>query len=185
MEDLIYTPMEESFDWNEGNKDLVERYYVRKYCVGVTDSGDDYCVLIHSNRVCLICLAPSHRLIVEKKRIVKLDWEVGKGVNRLANTVSGKWKHGAQRLKPSSPLAIAVCEDGTRLQLNSAITGKLIEINASLLDQPSLLLDDPIGAGYLAIVLPEIKTCDIYRNSLLSQEEYEAKVQKNRSASST
>ena len=49
-------------------------------------------------------------------------------------------------------IGFAELDDGESVQLLSPVRGKLIEVNADILDDPSLLMD-PNGAGYIVIVM--------------------------------
>lgn len=42
---------------------FVDRYYLKKYVLSPTPDGGDYMILAHSNRLCLLSLAPSHPII--------------------------------------------------------------------------------------------------------------------------
>ncbi|KAF6036145.1 FAM206A [Bugula neritina] len=47
---------------------VVERYYTKKYKTAVKgQNGNDFCILCHSNKLCLVTLAPSHSILREKK----------------------------------------------------------------------------------------------------------------------
>ncbi|XP_052095141.1 protein Abitram-like isoform X3 [Mytilus californianus] len=71
---------------------VVERYYKPKYILDCQANEDeDLCILTHSNRICIITLAPSHPVVRDKKTIKQISFKVG-GVDRLNNKVSGKGK---------------------------------------------------------------------------------------------
>ena len=57
--------------------------------------------------------------------------------------------------RPSDVLAVVELSCGTRIELNCCVLGTLLEINARLLENPSLLLSDPLLDGYLAVILPQ------------------------------
>ena len=57
--------------------------------------------------------------------------------------------------RPSDILAVVELNCGTRMELNCCVLGTLLEINARLLENPSLLLSDPLLDGYLAVILPQ------------------------------
>nr|VCV25394.1 simiate [Mesovelia mulsanti] len=177
--DELTSPIEKCLETVDEFKPLVDRYFTKFYCLNVLDKQDDYCILMHSNRVCLITLAPSHPIISGDRTVVKLDFQVGGKVDRLSNKVSGKWKHGAQRLKPKSAILQAECSDGKKFIISSSISGKLIEVNQSILKNPNLIKEDAQGHGYIAIVMPDINVADNYREQLLSHEDYEKLVLAN------
>ena len=53
-------------------------------------------VLLHSNGICVLTLAPSHPILAEKAKVKTVDFQVSKKVNRLQNSVKGKGKKGGQ-----------------------------------------------------------------------------------------
>ena len=89
-------PIEQSLNLLQPYQTVEERYYSKYYFV--QSNGEDHVVLVHTNRICLVSLAPNHPVIKEKKTIKKLDFDVSKNCNRLKNTVSGKGKKGGQGL---------------------------------------------------------------------------------------
>ena len=89
-------PIEKSLDLSQPYQTVEERYYSKYYFV--QSNGEDHVVLVHTNRICLVSLAPNHPVIKEKKTIKNLDFDVSKNCNRLKNTVSGKGKKGGQGL---------------------------------------------------------------------------------------
>lgn len=64
---------------------VTERYYTPLYYV--SPAADDFCVLLHSNRICVVTLAPSHALLVGRKTVQRVDCQVSSTLNRLDNTV--------------------------------------------------------------------------------------------------
>nr|QZL12161.1 simiate [Microvelia americana] len=165
--------IENSIDLNEEYQSVVDRYYSRKFCLNVCEPGDDYSVLIHSNGVCVISLAPSHNIVKSKLSIDSVNFQVCEDINRLNNKVSGKLKHGAQKVKPISDLLIVKLSDGSEKFVHCAIAGKLLEVNEKLIDDPSIMIREPDDVGYIAIILPDLGTTQVYRDNLLSIEQYE------------
>nr|QZL12160.1 simiate [Rhagovelia obesa] len=164
--------IEDSIDLNEKHQSVVDRYYTRKFCVDVREKGDDYSVLVHSNGVCLLSLAPSHILMKSTHTIESVSFQVSKEINRLKNKVSGKLKHGAQKVRPVSPLLIAKLKDGSSRIINCSIAGKLLEVNERLIEEPNLMISNPDDIGYIAVVLPDQKSVQTYRDNLLGKDEY-------------
>lgn len=64
---------------------VTERYYTPLYYV--SPAADDFCVLLHSNRICVVTLASSHALLVGRKIVQRVDCQVSSTLNRLDNTV--------------------------------------------------------------------------------------------------
>ena len=79
----------------ERHKSIVDRYYTRYFFVREDAPDEDHLVLIHSNRICLVGLAPSH--IALQKEIVRVDFDIG-NCDRSDNRVKGKRKKGAMIL---------------------------------------------------------------------------------------
>ncbi|XP_033103178.1 protein Abitram-like [Anneissia japonica] len=101
--------------------------------------SEDFCILKHSNRVCILTIAASHPIIRDRKTVTNVDFQVTPKMNRLDNKVSGKSKKGGQWLNPSSPLCCITCEDETKFTMYSCIRGKLAEVNEKLIASPNLL----------------------------------------------
>lgn len=155
-------------DFDENCPGLVDRYFTRFYYRKSDTENEDHQILIHSNRICLVGLAPSHIAFV--KGIKSVDFNIG-NTDRRENHCSGKGKKGAMNLQPSSALAIITCNDDTQYKIISCITGKLIEVNERLIDNPELLAQE--GNGYVAICLPKIENSDVIKQNLISEESYQ------------
>ena len=98
----------------EDYKTVTERYYTKFYCVDQDrDKHQDILVLNHSNKICLITLAPTHPVIANKLRVSKVNFEVSKKIDRKSNKTSGKSKKGGQALEHSSILAIIETDSGS------------------------------------------------------------------------
>ncbi|XP_069111531.1 protein Abitram-like [Argopecten irradians] len=149
---------------------VTDRYYTRKYKIGKTED-QDVCVLAHSNRICIVTLAPSHPIVTQKKKVTSISFDVS-GANRLDNKVSGKGKKGAQWLKTASELCKIECEDGENYTFPAGLPAQLIEINENLTHSPSLLSEKPYTEGYIAIVLPKLKEYEYVMGRLSTEEAY-------------
>ncbi|KAJ6637515.1 Protein Abitram [Pseudolycoriella hygida] len=158
-------------DFDANCPSVVDRYYTRYYYrkSDSTQENEDHLILIHSNRVCLVGLAPSH--IAFAKGIQSVDFNIG-NIDRRQNHCSGKSKKGAMNLQPSSAVAIVTCTDGTQYKIVACVTGKLIEVNERLMKNPGLLAKE--GDGYVAICLPKIENADVIKQSLISEELYKS-----------
>lgn len=126
-----------------------ERYFKARI---VPESNQ--CILVHSNRLCLITIAPTHPILSEGLKIESINFESGSKQNRLNNKVSGKFKRGGQKLKQKSVLCVIKTVDGREHVIYSCVTGTLVEINKRLLENPNLLRDKPWSEGYIGIILP-------------------------------
>ncbi|KOC66329.1 Protein FAM206A [Habropoda laboriosa] len=155
---------------------ITERYFTAYYKLNVQCPADDICILMHSNRICMLTLAPSHVALRNDVQITEVDFKVSNKLDRVLNKVSGKSKHGAQPLQTNSNICIITCSNGKTYTIKCCIIGKLVEVNEALLQNPKLLLEPPHKGGYLAIVLPNIKLLDKMKESLLTQKEYDLKI---------
>lgn len=163
-----------SFDINSEYKTVLQRYYTPMYCLTIEDKQiEPQCILFHSNRICLVTIAPSHPIIKDKKTIKTIDFVTAGNVNRLENIVSGKSKRGGQKLTEKSVLCRVECDDGCRYDIFSCIKGKLIEINKNLLENPNLLVTDYNTLGHVAIVLADLSKISNTKENLLTEDDYD------------
>ena len=94
--------IEESIDLNQPYLSVTERYYTPFYKVDEDRSRkNDLCLLVHSNRISLITLAPSHPLVSSTEKIT-VNCEVSGRIDRKQNKAVGKSKKGGQNLEPTS-----------------------------------------------------------------------------------
>lgn len=167
MKELKNLDIIDSFNVNDDYKSILQRYYTPMYCTKIDEKDVDHqCVLFHSNRICLITIAPSHPIVAEKKQVVEIDFVAG-NVDRLKNKVSGKGKRGGQKLEEKSILCRVKCEDGFSYDIYSCVPGKLIEINKNLITNPNLLVTHYNTYGYVGIVLIDLKKLDSVKERLV------------------
>ena len=156
--------------------DTVERRYYKRY-YKVQENKEDQVVLLHSNRICLVSLAPNHPIITTRQKIVSLEFEVGnkrKPTDRLSNKVSGKGKKGGQSVDEKAILCLVHCENGSKYPLRSCVRGTLIEINPLIVENPSLLIEKPFAEGHLAVILPKLpEGLERLKSDLLTEDQYE------------
>jgi glycine cleavage system H lipoate-binding protein len=151
--------IEMSLSCNPGKTfETVERRYYTRYYKPL-DNEEDQVVLLHSNRICLVSLAPKHPIIRQNLKIEHLEFEVGnkrKPINRLSNKVSGKGKKGGQSVDEKAILCLVHCVNGNKYPIRSCVRGTLIEINPLIVKNPSLLVEKPFSEGHLAVILPKL-----------------------------
>jgi len=153
---------------------VTERYYTNLYQLDKDrERHHDIRVLNHSNKICLITLAPSHPVLANKLVIKKVNFEVSKNVDRKSNKTSGKSKKGGQLLEPISVLAIIETET-ENFQVQAVVPGKLICINQEIISNPSKLSTHPDSEGHIAIILPSRGLYEKTKENLLNQDQYEA-----------
>lgn len=114
----------------------------------------DQCLMFHSNRICLVTLAPSHPVITENKTICKIDFTFDGNINRLDTKPLGKFKKGGQRLPKYAPLCAIDCSDGTKYVVTACIPSRLVEINEELQSNFNLVKEKPLSDGFIAILMP-------------------------------
>lgn len=74
----------------------VERDYTRYYVMNVGEQeGADQFVYQHFNSLYVVGIAPSHAAISNGKQVEKVDFDVGRSGDKLANKPTGKKKTGA------------------------------------------------------------------------------------------
>lgn len=155
---------------------ITQRYFTAYYKLNVQKPNDDMCILLHSNRVCMLTLAPSHAALCSDHEITEINFKVSEKLDRAMNKVSGKSKHGAQPLQTNSNICVIACSNGQTYTIKCCMIGKLVEVNENLLHNPKLLLQPPHRGGYLAIILPNIKLLDKMKENLLTQEQYDISI---------
>merc|ERR1712212_1274992 len=148
---------------------VTERYYNNLYRLDADrERQHDILVLNHSNKICLITLAPSHPVLAKKLEIKKVNFEVSKKVDRKSNKTIGKSKKGGQALEPTSVLAI-VETDGGNFPVKAVVPGKLICVNEVLITEPSKLSSHPDSEGHIAIILPSKGQYEDVKSSLATE----------------
>ncbi|XP_041664179.1 protein Abitram [Cheilinus undulatus] len=158
---------------------VVDRYYTRWYRADMKGKPcEDHCILQHSNRICVVTLAHTHPILQNGRTIKGINYQISNGCSRLQNKVSGKSKRGGQFLTDYAPLCRITCSDETEYTIYSCIRGRLLEVNESILETPSLLLEKPSTDGYIAVILPKFEESKSITENLLSREQFESLVSK-------
>ncbi|XP_013385567.1 protein Simiate [Lingula anatina] len=153
---------------------VVERYFTPRYKPDVKKvPGEDQCVLVHSNRICVVTVARCHPILSQHKTVCAVNFQVDKKTNRMDNKVTGKGKKGGQWLTELSALCHVTCSDQSTYTLYSCIRGHLVEINENLVRTPGLLTQKPDTDGYIAIVLPRLHEFQDQVGRLLTLEQYQ------------
>ena len=97
---------------------------------------------------------------------------------RPIDAYRGRHAQGAWPLGPDSNICRITCEDGSVYMLRSCVRGRLLEVNARLLEDPGLLTRAPDTEGYVAILQPNLsegkhKAAQLLEN-LITKEAYDA-----------
>ena len=175
----------------EDYRTVTERYYTKYYCLDEDrERRHDILVLNHSNRICLITLAPTHPVIARGLKITKVNFEVSKKTDRKSNKTSGKSKKGGQTLEHTSILAIVETETENfpvkvsfnflschsyfeNVSLQAVVPGKLICINQELVSSPQKLQTHTDSEGHIAIILPAKGQYESVKGYLVNSEDFE------------
>jgi hypothetical protein len=100
---VVIPPIEESIDLSETYRSVTERYYTPYYRVDPDrQRRHDLCLLVHSNRISLITLAPSHPILEQGLTVKNIDCTISKKLDRKDNKAVGKSKKGGQNLSKDS-----------------------------------------------------------------------------------
>jgi len=155
---------------------VTQRYYTPLYHLDPDRArGEDLLVLCHSNKICLIALAPSHPVIRRRLAVTRVNLDVSKNIDRKSNKTSGKSKKGGQALQKDSVLAILETE-GRSYKVAAVVPGKLICMNKVISEDPGKLITHHDSLGHVAIVLPTKGQYDHVRAALATQEDYDQKI---------
>merc|ERR1712088_666699 len=108
---------------------VTQRYYTPLYHLDPDrEKREDLLILCHSNKICLVALAPSHPILKDNLVIDKVNLDVSKNIDRKSNKTSGKSKKGGQALQDDSILVILETET-KKYKVKAIVPGKLICIN--------------------------------------------------------
>lgn len=129
----------------------------------------DQCIMFHSNRLCLLALAPTHPVMSEDKTIerVEFTFDGHERIDRLTNQLRGKGKKGGQKLQKYAPVCAIICSDGIKYVITACISSRLIEVNQAISNRFDLIKTKPLSSGFIAIVQPsDWKNLDEFKASL-------------------
>jgi hypothetical protein len=116
---VVIPPIEESIDLGGPLRSVSERYYTPFYRVDEDRiRRHDLCLLVHSNRIALISLAPSHPILEQGLAVKRVDCTINKRLDRKDNKAVGKSKKGGQSLFKDSVLChLEVCNHRVRYRI--------------------------------------------------------------------
>lgn len=117
----------------------------------------DLCLMFHSNKICLVALAPTHPVIRDNKTITKIEhtFEGYQKIDRLTNQPKGKGKKGSQVLQKNSPICAIICSDDTKYVVTGCLGARLMEVNQRICTDFDLIKTKPLADGYIAIMQPK------------------------------
>lgn len=132
----------------------------------------------------MVCLAPTHALLLlaaprpdgePSATPPTVSVSFGEGATSLlACPAAGKHKRGLPVLRERTRLATLSALGGARFEVPACVRCKLLEANGRLEAEPELVLRDPCGAGFLAILQPWPEALDELRNAALGPDAYAA-----------
>ena len=158
-----------------------DRYFTRYYKLDVRHANNDHLILMHSNRVAVCAIAPSHPLLDKSKyKVSSVEF-----VQSVNEEMSGKHKNFAKNLHVSQPFCKVHCQrldmepsetpgDQTVFTIYSCLNAKLIELNEKLLKTPELLQEKPFTEGFLAVLFPKLDTLNEQLSELITHDQYVA-----------
>ena len=118
-------------------------------------SCTDQYVHLHPNHLCVVGIAPTHAALQKGRTITKITYGTLRGADLAVVKTSGKKKRGSLRVKSDTMLATIACDDGTSWSCLAAVDGNLIEVNASAIEDASVISREPSFSGYIAIIQPK------------------------------
>jgi len=152
---------EERSAWE--TRPYLERYFTKRFMKEV--DGGTYSILMHSNKMLVLTLAPSHPILTQNLTLSSVNYQVSDSLNRLDSKVKGKKKRGGQFLSESSIICEINCENSQSFRVRAGIVGKLLEVNEELVESPEMLKDP--SRGYIAIMGPRLHDLDEKMGNLL------------------
>eukprot|EP00697_Spironema_sp_BW2_P009279 gnl/Spiro4/24118_TR11964_c0_g1_i1.p1 gnl/Spiro4/24118_TR11964_c0_g1~~gnl/Spiro4/24118_TR11964_c0_g1_i1.p1 ORF type:complete len:187 (+),score=23.38 gnl/Spiro4/24118_TR11964_c0_g1_i1:98-658(+) len=150
---------------------VVDRYYSRYYSLDVGGGSlcDQFCH-VHSNKLFVLGLAPTHPIIQERKAVLSVAY-----VDGGQGEVVGKKKTGARPLQALSKICEFVCADGSTYNFLCGIPDvqcQLLETNSRLVSDPSLLLSKPETDGFVAIVNVKLSVVERAKSKLVPEDQF-------------
>jgi hypothetical protein len=154
-----------------------DRYFKRYYKLDVKYKGNNHLIFMHSNRVAVCSIAPSHPILNKSKyKIEKIEF-----IQNVNEEMSGKHKHNAKNVNVDQPICKVYCKnlikeenelDEVYFLICSCLNAKLIEINERLLKEPELLQKKPFTEGFIAILMPKLDNISEQISELIDNNTY-------------
>ena len=152
-----------------------ERYFTKYYKLDVKYECNDHLVLMHSNKVAVCTIAPTHPILdTNKYKVKRVEF-----IQHVNEEMSGKHKHFAKNLHALQPICKIYCDklkndegEEAYFVIYCCLNAKLIEINEKLLVNPELIQDKPVTEGFLCILMPKLDNLKEQLTELISHAEY-------------
>jgi len=111
--------------------------------------------LVMPNAICVLVASEAFGTALEIAN-VSFEEKTDGTMELSTDAISGKKKKGARRVKAGHRMCVFTFSDGTSRTMLSPISGCVLEVNhTQLISDPSLVLSEPFGRGFIAIVQPE------------------------------
>ncbi|KPA82406.1 hypothetical protein ABB37_03482 [Leptomonas pyrrhocoris] len=154
----VRAPPPQSFDY------FTERYY-HQYCIRDTKKtpGNNCRILQHSNGMCVLCVDSSHVLVQKcaadpATTVTKVEFFKGRtAITPESIQVVGKKKKNALVCQNDTKLCGIALSDGTEYTIPACVNGFVLELNATVMEQPWVVAAAPTTEGYLAVINPTSK----------------------------
>lgn len=130
----------------------------------------DSCVARHHNGLCVVCISPRHPIVAQGLRVEAVEYRAE------LRAVRGKRKRGGLFVEERTGLCSLQCEGGLQFNVQCSVRGILVEYNDALQENPSLVAEQPLECGYLAIILPPTGELATATDALCDAAEYDASV---------
>lgn len=122
----------------------LERHFKHMLC----SSNNEPCMLtamVMHNDICVLVIKSNIGGVSAANFKIEVD----------ADSISGKKKKGAKKVTAGSSVLLLTFSDGSVREYITPVGGQLLETNLNLLSHPNLLLDQPCGTGYIAVIYPD------------------------------
>lgn len=155
-------------------KSYIDRYFTKYYKTNVRYPSNDHLVLMHSNKIAVCALAPSHPVLdTSRYTVTRVEYVQG-----VSDEMSGRHKHNASLVNVNQPLcrlhatAVTDVDADQVFVVYSCLNAKLIEVNERLVQQPGLVQSKPTTDGFIAILMPKLDSLKEQLNDLITHDQY-------------
>mmetsp|Transcript_4587 Transcript_4587/g.13871 ORF Transcript_4587/g.13871 Transcript_4587/m.13871 type:complete len:180 (-) Transcript_4587:1455-1994(-) len=144
---------------------VAERYFKRHYWK--SEAGDeDICVMRHSNGLCVIALSERHAVVAGNDEILRIelrpDVQAPRGKRRRDGTFAQE-----------GTILCTITTSSKQYKVRAVIRGVLLELNAAISQDPSLVRRKNFEEGFIAVLLPKTDATKQVFSTLVSREEYD------------
>jgi hypothetical protein len=162
-------------------KSYIDRYFTKYYKINLKYAGNDHLILMHSNKIAVCSLAPSHPILnLNRYKIDRVEY-----LQNVNDEMSGKHKHNANNVNINQPICKLYAKVLNPIEneeterffiIYSCLNAKLIEINEKLLRNPELVQLKPNTDGFIAIMMPKLDNLKDQLSELINHDQYSNEV---------